>query len=99
MTFGLCWGFYVPHTPFPRLALTAHIQCMVEGTMILLSGMLVEKTDHIKLSETQATIVLVGMVGAWPVLLMECANAWWGTSGILPIVSCGEDCATGVTDS
>ncbi|GLI74101.1 hypothetical protein PoHVEF18_002335 [Penicillium ochrochloron] len=56
MAFGLCWGFYVPHTPFPKLALTAHIQCMVEGMMILLSGMLVEKTDIVKLSETQATI-------------------------------------------
>lgn len=56
--------------------------------MILLSGMLVEKTDLIKLSERQATIVWAGMVGAWPVLLTECANAWWGTSGILPIVGC-----------
>ena len=28
MLFGLCWGFVVPGTPFPRLGLTAHIQCM-----------------------------------------------------------------------
>ena len=28
---GLLWGFAVGLTPFPRLALTAHIQMMVEG--------------------------------------------------------------------
>lgn len=87
MAFGLCWGFYVPHTPFPKLALTAHIQCMVEGMMILLSGMLVERTELVMLSEMQAKIVWAGMIGAWPVLMTECANAWWGTNGILPIVS------------
>lgn len=72
---------------------------MVEGMMILLSGMLVEKTDLVKLSETQATIIWAGMVGVWPVLLTECANAWWGTNGILPIVSCVRECVTSGTDS
>lgn len=88
MLFGLCWGFYVPHTPFPRLALTAHIGCMSNGVMIILGGMLVERTDLVKLSETQVKIVWAAMVGTWPVLMTECANAWWGTNGILPIVSC-----------
>jgi hypothetical protein len=86
MAFGLCWGFYVPNTPFPKLALTAYIRCMVEGMMVLLSGVLIEKTDLVRLSDTQATIVWAGMVGVWPVLLTECADAWWGTNGILPIV-------------
>ena|SRR5947207_1369310 len=89
MTFGLCWGFYVANTPFPRLALTAHIQCTVTAMMILCAGMLVEKTDLVKLSETQATIVWTGLVAAWPVLLSECANAWWGTNEMLPLVSLG----------
>jgi (hydroxyamino)benzene mutase len=26
MVVGLIWGFFVPETPFPRLALAAHIQ-------------------------------------------------------------------------
>jgi hypothetical protein len=28
---GLLWGLNVPNTPFPRLALTAHIGAMTEG--------------------------------------------------------------------
>lgn len=95
MVFGLFWGFYVPYTPFPKLAISAHSKCMIEGMMILLSGMLVERTDLVMLSETQAKIVWAGMIGAWPVLMTECANAWWGTNGILPIVSCVREYVTG----
>lgn len=87
MLFGLCWGFIVPTTPYPRLGLTAHIQCMAEGSMILLAGILTDQTDHVTLSEAQAQVVLWGMATVWPVMLTEVANAWWGTKGLLPIVS------------
>jgi (hydroxyamino)benzene mutase len=54
--------------------------------MILLAGLLTEKTELIKLSETQCWIVWLGMVSVWPTLLTEVANAWWGTKDLLPIV-------------
>ena len=40
IAFGLIWGFFVPLTPYPRLALTAHIQFAVEGTMVVAAGLL-----------------------------------------------------------
>ena len=32
---GLLWGFVVPHTPYPRLALGAHIQLITNGILII----------------------------------------------------------------
>jgi (hydroxyamino)benzene mutase len=87
LLFDLCWGFVVGLTPFPKLALTAHIQFMAEGSMVLLAGFLTEKTDLMTLSRGQCWTVWAGMVAVWPTLLSEVANAWWGTKDLLPIVS------------
>jgi hydroxylaminobenzene mutase len=32
---GLLWGFAVPHTPHPRLALGAHVQFVTNGVLII----------------------------------------------------------------
>ena len=40
---GLVWGFVVPHTTSPRLALTAHIQFMVNGLLLMIMGEVVVK--------------------------------------------------------
>lgn len=55
--------------------------------MVLLAGFLTEKTELIALSRGQCWTVWAGMVAVWPTLLSECANAWWGTKDLLPIVS------------
>ncbi|KAK9358380.1 hypothetical protein V1504DRAFT_461324 [Lipomyces starkeyi] len=85
--FGLLWGAIVPLTPFPRLALTGHIQSMVEGTMILGVGLLLRQPNLLKLSSLESSIVWSGMASVWLVILAECANAFWGTNQILPIAA------------
>jgi hydroxylaminobenzene mutase len=37
---GLLWGLVVPHTPFARLALGAHIQLMTNGMLISVMAIL-----------------------------------------------------------
>src|SRR5277367_4082255 len=74
---GLLWGTIVQMTPYPRLALTAHIQFMVEGAMILLAGILLNQTSLIEISAVQSRIVYWGLGGAWVVLIADCANAFW----------------------
>lgn len=44
VAFGLLFGFAIPLAPYPRLALTAHIQFVVEGTMVLAAGLLLQST-------------------------------------------------------
>ena len=43
---GLVWGFLVPHTPHPRLALGAHIQFVTNGLLIIVMAMLLLKLPH-----------------------------------------------------
>ncbi|KAK9482019.1 hypothetical protein V1527DRAFT_477712 [Lipomyces starkeyi] len=85
--FGLLWGMIVQLTPFPRLALTAHIQLMVEGAMVLGAGLLLRQPNLLKLSTLESRIVWWGMTSVWVVMLAECANAFWGTNQILPIAA------------
>jgi hypothetical protein len=84
---GLIWGMIVQDTPYPRLALTAHIQFMAEGAMVLLAGILLHQTSLIEIGAIQSRIVYWGLTGCWVVIAFECVNAFWGTKGILPLVS------------
>jgi (hydroxyamino)benzene mutase len=90
---GLIWGMIVQATPYPRLALTAHIQFMIEGVMILLVGILLSQTSLIEIGAIQSRIVYWGFAGVWVVMAAECANAFWGAKEILPIVSIVMICA------
>jgi hypothetical protein len=85
--FGLIWGMVVGLTPYPRLALTAHIQFMAEGAMVLLIGLVLLQTSIISISARQCRIVYWGLAGVWVVTVAECVNSFWGTKEFLPIVS------------
>jgi hypothetical protein len=39
MLVGLVWAMAIPATPFPQLALTAHIQLTANGVMFLVAGL------------------------------------------------------------
>ena len=43
---GLIWGLIVPHTPYPRLALGAHIQFEANGLLLIVMAVLLLKFDH-----------------------------------------------------
>jgi hydroxylaminobenzene mutase len=83
---GLIWGLIVPHTPYPRLALGAHIQFEANGLLLIVMAVLLLKFDH----DVGPRSILVMRLSAWltwAMALSEVANSWWGTSNILPIVA------------
>jgi hydroxylaminobenzene mutase len=86
MLVGLVWGMMVPATPFPRLALTAHIQLTVNGVMFLVAGLVILRLPVAK-SGVSAKILVAGPWLTWPVMLTEMANAWWGARNTLPIAA------------
>ena len=83
---GLVWGIMVPHTPYPRLALTAHIQFLTNGVVIIVMAMLLLKLPH-RAGRRSVGMMLLAAWLAWPMALSEVANSWWGTTQILTIAA------------
>jgi hypothetical protein len=90
---GLVWGLVIPHTPFPRLALGAHIQFESNGMLLVVLAILLLKLPHSVGRKSICVMVLSAWL-IWLMVLSEVANAWWGTTQILPI-SAAEAGATG----
>jgi hydroxylaminobenzene mutase len=86
MMVGLIWGLVVPATPYPRLALGAHIQLTGSGVMFLVAGLVI---SHLRLGAGTLSggILTAGPWFTWPMALSEMANAWWGTRNMLPIAA------------
>ncbi|KIM20515.1 hypothetical protein M408DRAFT_30298 [Serendipita vermifera MAFF 305830] len=85
--FGLLWGLYVPSTPFPRLALSAHLHSMTNGALLTVVGLVLRQTDLLTLNPLQSSIVTWGLNTAWISIASKCANAYWGTANTLPITA------------
>jgi len=86
MLVGLVWGMLVPTTPFPRLALGAHIQLTANGVMFLVAGLVIRHLPKAK-GGLSGKILVAGPWLTWLVMLSEMANAWWGTRNMLPIAA------------
>lgn len=92
---GLLWGLAVPHTPFPRLALGAHIQFVTSGMLFMLVGLVLLALPH-RVGSKSLVVMLITVGLTWLMALSEVANAWWGTVQMLPITA-HEAGATGGT--
>jgi (hydroxyamino)benzene mutase len=83
---GLLWGFVVPLTPHPRLALGAHIQFVTNGLLILVMAAVLLELPH-NVGPKSVGMMLVAAWLIWPMALSEAANAWWGATQMLPIAA------------
>ncbi len=92
---GLVWGLAVPHTPYPRLALGAHIQFEGSGVLFIVVAILLFKLPH-NVGRKSIWVMLLAVWLTWAMALSEVGNAWWGTIQMLPIAA-REAGATGGT--
>jgi len=83
---GLVFGFVVPHTPYPRLGLGAHIQFITNGLLIIVMAALLLMLPH-RVGPKSAGMILLAAWLIWPMALSEVANAWWGTNQTLPLAA------------
>ena len=84
ITAGLAWGPFIPQTPFPRIALSAHLNFLQHGLLSIAAGILLR---HMKdLSEWQVLLVAVPHYYLWIVNIAMIGNAWWGTNKTTTIV-------------
>jgi hydroxylaminobenzene mutase len=83
---GLVWGLAVPNTPFPRLALGAHIQFVTNGMLfVVLATALLALPHGVGLRSVRVMVAAAWLT--WGMALSEVANAWWGTTKMLPIAA------------
>jgi len=83
---GLVWGLFVPMTPYPRLALGAHIQFVTNGLLFIVLGVLLLTLPH-GVGRISAALMLLSAWLTWAMGLSEVANAWWGTTEMLSIAA------------
>ncbi|MBL8499442.1 MAG: hypothetical protein LZF84_10625 [Nitrosomonas sp.] len=83
---GIVWGLMIPHTPFPRLALSAHIQAVLNGMLFILMAVLLLTLPH-RVSARSALVMLIAVCLTWLTVISEVANAWWGTAESLSIAA------------
>ncbi len=83
---GLLWGFAPPITPFPRLALGAHIQFETNGLLFMAVGILLLTVPN-RVGRKALGVIVVSAWLTWLMVLSEVANSWWGTNQMLPIAA------------
>jgi hypothetical protein len=83
---GLVWGLMVPKTPFPRLAVGAHIQLVENGLLFAVLATLLLALPH-RVGRKSVLVMALAAWLTWSMALSEVANAWWGTNRILPIAA------------
>lgn len=83
---GLVWGLVVPHTPYPRLALTAHIGFEGTGVLFIIVAILLLTLPN-NAGRKTVWVILLSVWLSWIMVASEVANAWWGTTQILPIAA------------
>jgi len=72
---GLIWGFAPPMTPYPRLALGAHIQFETNGLLFAVLGILLLKLPH-RVANGAVWAIVISAWLTWLMALSEVANAW-----------------------
>jgi len=83
---GLLWGFAPPLTPYPRLAVGAHIQFETNGLLFVVLGILLLKLPH-SVGSWAVWVMVISAWLTWLMALSEVANAWWGANQMLPIAA------------
>ena len=83
---GLIVGFIPPLTPYPRLALGAHIQFVTNGMLLVVLALVALNVPHCAGAKSVRVIVVSAWL-TWFMALSEAANAWWGANQMLPIAA------------
>jgi hypothetical protein len=83
---GLVLGFAVPAAPYPRLALGAHIQFVLNGMLFIALATVLLTLSH-QVGPKSIRVMAASAWLTWGMAISELANAWWGTKGTLPIAA------------
>jgi len=81
---GLLFGFLVPQTRYPRLAVGAHNEFETNGLLFIATAIILLKLPH-RVGPKSMWVILLSAWLTWTMALSEAANAWWGTTQLLSV--------------
>jgi (hydroxyamino)benzene mutase len=86
LTSGFLWGIAIPATPFPRIALSTHMNMLQHGLLSIAGGLILRQSGLVTLNHWQIWTVVVAHYYLWILDFVSVLNAWWGTNKTLSLV-------------
>jgi (hydroxyamino)benzene mutase len=83
---GFLWGVFIPQTPYPRIALSLHMNMIQHGLLSIAAGYILAEHGLVKLSPWQVWMVSIPHFYLWAIDILMLCNTWWGTNKALTIV-------------
>ena len=84
---GLFTGFAVPALAHPRMGLSSHLEGVVNGTFLIVIGLV---WPHLALNRLWAGIAFALLVyGTFANWFATLLSAWWGAVGTMPLAGGG----------
>lgn len=81
------WGTQLHNTPYPRIALSAHMNMIQEGLLAVTAGLIAHDPGLINLSDWQLNVIVAAHVGMWAFDVSGMLNSFWGTNKTLKMVN------------
>jgi hypothetical protein len=80
------WGTQIPNTPYPRIALSTHMNQIQEGLLAIAAGLITRDKTLLTLTPWQMNIVVGAHLGLWAFDIISACNSFWGTNSTLKMV-------------
>jgi hydroxylaminobenzene mutase len=79
LTTGFIWGVLIPIPPYPRIALSAHLNIIQHGLLSIAAGLIVGE-GLASYSDWQIWTIAGAHFGLWALDIIGGLNSWWGTN-------------------
>jgi hypothetical protein len=83
LTVAFVWGLVIASAPFPRIALSTHLNLIQEGLMAIAAGLITRDPTLCQLEKWQLTFIVWSHLGMWFLDAASACNAFWGTNKFL----------------
>src|SRR5271170_8013213 len=80
LTGSFLLGVFIPATPYPRIALSTHVNALQHGLLSIAAGLILRDNGLVNLTHWQVWTVAVAHYYLWVINGMSLANSWWGTN-------------------
>jgi hypothetical protein len=87
LTTSLLWGTQIAQTPYPRIALSTHVNMLQHGLLSIAAGLILREHGLVgKMEEWQNWVVFIPHMYMWVLAITNACNSFWGTNKFLTIV-------------